>query len=146
MLKFLLSFFEVSGKVVGGMAAIVAVVGFVFPPVGNSIAAFVAWRFGNVGYVYYETDQNRELVGSAGQLYLLKAGDGRYAEIGLGDRLRAESTVNFRSGPSLGSGKIFEIETGECVTVLTRAENPDLVLSGFNGWLHVATSSCGIFR
>lgn len=46
--------FETAAKVVGVIAALLAVVSFLVPPVGELIDIATARRFGATGYVYYK--------------------------------------------------------------------------------------------
>lgn len=139
-----IAFFDRMGKLFGGLVAIIAMIGFTVPPAGDVIAAVTAWRLGYSGYVYYEVTEDREITDS-GQLYLIKPGSGAYEEIGFGDKLRASSAVNFRMKPTTDSPVSLVIGTNECVTVLSKAKNEKLDMDGYNGWLWVTTSPCGIF-
>ena len=86
-----------------------------------------------------------------GGLFLLRNGDRDFDDLGLGDILQAGTAKNFRTtegDPSdvVENPKMFVLNRGECVVVLSRFldSNPFQARSG--GWLKVATTSCGLFR
>lgn len=137
-------------KVMATVVALFALIGFFVPPLGTLINVFTAWRFGAVGYVYYEIGKNRAPTGD-GQFYLLRSNTlGTYKDISMGDKFQAVTPVNFRELPRTDNSPIvFVLDAGDCVTVLAHdhekfpLQDRDAV-SG--GWFKVATTACGLFK
>mgnify|MGYP000241371680 CR=1 FL=1 len=142
---------EKATKAVGVAIAAVAILSFVIPPLGTLVNVITAWRFGAVGYVYYEVakkegvEDGNYLINKYQQLRLLASGGDSYEDISMGDRLQAASEVNFRE-EGTGSGRIiFVLSPRDCVVVL-RANDPYPVTEARSGgWLKVATTACGLF-
>ena len=137
--------FELAAKSVGIVGACRALLGFLVPPIGNVVNLVTAWRFGAVGYVYYEVGPNRTLTDD-GRFYLLRAGDGRYQDISIGDRLQAVDEVHFRVWPTGNSPTIFLLGFRDCVIVLGRDHEVSVTPPHSGGWLKVATTACGLFK
>ena len=152
MKKFLiyaLSFFDVVAKIVGGMAALAAILAIVLPDdLWNPVEAKIAAIYGINGWVYYEIGENRELTNDGG-LYLLKESDkALYADISVGDKLRVGHDVNVRQGPTNEFPPILVLEKGACVIVTEKPRHEKVGLSNAvsGGRLRISTTACGIFR
>ena len=136
---------ETIAKMVGVVAALLAVLSFALPRFGNWVDIATARRFGAIGYVYYEIDKDT-VPTNDGQLFLLRPGSGLFEDIAAGDKLQAASAVNFRERSNNHSRPMFLLGKGDCVIVLAtdRKIPVEHALSG--GWLKVATTACGLFR
>jgi hypothetical protein len=141
-------FLELCSKVLGGLLALFVLQSYLFPRfIWRHVEAWTAERNGLVGYVYYEVKENRGLT-AAGQLFLLSdSKQGLYRDIHKGDRLIANSEVNFHMGPFSTDASMYLLKGGECVIVLEEPKNKisvEKALSG--GYLKVATTACGLFK
>lgn len=138
---------ELLSKIVGGIAALIALCAVFLPStLWKPIESIIAQIYGTNGWVYYEVGENREITGD-GNFYLLKETEtGFYDEIKVGDKLRVSGDVNFRSGPSSRHPRSFVLINGDCV-IVTRPPNneSDVQQAKSGGWLEVATSPCGLF-
>lgn len=158
-IKTFLNIFEKSAAVFRDSIAtailIFAILGLFFKSFDQYIARFVSERYGFIGWVYYEVDNNgdpTEMNGKAeegGALYLLKTGGLKYSDIVAGDKFQAKSAVNFRDKPTAqdGSRTVFVLQTGECVVAIREPMTPvEVTPPKSGGWVRVATSACGLFR
>jgi len=146
-LKQLLEILEVPVKIVSSIVAILAIGAFISPKsIWSPIEALISQKFGISGWVYYEVGDHRSIT-EDGQLYLLKASsEGLYNEIQLGDKLRANSAVNFRQDKGLISNIVFLLNSNDCVIVISRPEDPVTPKQAKSGgWLQVSTTPCGLF-
>ena len=140
---------ETATKAVGVAVAVVAILSFLLPPVGTWI--LTAWRFGAVGYVYYEVGKPEEptdgdRLTEDGQLWLLAAGGDTYEDLSLGDRLQAASAVRFRTEPTKASRVVFLLNRSDCAIVIGKVGAHPVEKAESGGWLRVATTACGLFR
>lgn len=145
MVKIWISRLEAIIKLIGTVAASVAALAFVIPPLGTWVNVLTSARFGAIGHVYYEIGQDHQLTARDGQLYLLRPGRAMFSDLAIGDKLQAASSVNFREDANSASRPLFLLQRGDCVVILgrTREQPVQSALSG--GWLQVATTSCGLF-
>jgi hypothetical protein len=125
--------------------AIIVLVGFLVPPLGRLFNVVTAYRFGAVGYVYYEIGQDRTLT-TDGRFYLPRAGPATFDDLTMGDILQATDEQRLREGPSKQSPEIFELGARDCVIVLKKDHPINVQKAVSGGWLKVATSACGLFR
>lgn len=141
----LMYFRETPIKAVSTLLALVAMVGFVFPYVGNLIRTNVAEWSNLNGYVYYEIGVDDRPT-EAGQLDVLRRGPKYFENILRGDILRAQSEKVFRQGPSVSEPSIFQLNKDDCVVVLKQIRPKEKSGSGVSGgWLKVATIKCNLF-
>jgi hypothetical protein len=144
----IVEFLELCTKVLGGLLALFVLQSYLFPRfIWRHVEAWTAERNGLVGYVYYEVKENRGLTND-GQLFLLSdSKQGLYQDIRKGDRLIANSEVNFHMRPSLKDPLMYILKGGECVIVLEDPSNPVNVKNALSGgYLKVATTACGLFK
>jgi hypothetical protein len=142
---------EAVTKTIGVVVAVVAILSFLLPPVGTWINVLTAWRFGAVGYVYYEVGKPAEATDgdrltADGQLWLLAAGGDTYEDLSLGDRLQAASPVRFRTEPTKASRVVFLLNPSDCAIVIGKVGPHPVEVAESGGWLRVATTACGLFR
>ena len=143
----LYAFLKGCSSVSGGILALFVLQSFLFPRViWQPLQAWAAKRNGLVGYVYYEVDRHRGLTDD-GQLFLLTdSNQALYDDFRVGDRLIANSEVYFHLQPGSDTPKMYTLRGGECVIVLDKPRNRVTVKKALSGgYLHVATTSCGIF-
>jgi hypothetical protein len=142
---------ERAAKLIAALIALIAAAAFFIPPIGTAVAMLTAWRFGVVGYAYYEIGQQRELT-SDGNFHLLKGGSGLFETIAIGDKLQVRSggTVNIRDMP-IGDPQsktliLFKVREGDCVIVFGKGSKVETRNAVSGGWLRVGTTACGLFR
>lgn len=141
---------EQAAKVVAAVVTLTAAAAFVIPPLGTAVAMLTTWRFGVVGYVYYEIGKDRELT-KQGNLHLLKAGDGSFKSIEVGDMLRVGKggVVNVRERYEAREESkpiIFRVLENDCVIVFETTPEISVKEAQSGGWLKVGTTACGLFR
>jgi len=133
-------------KLAAATLGVVALASFVFPPLGNLIETLTAWRFGAVGYVYYEIDAKQEPTKEDGNLYLLASGNRDFSDLHFGSKLQAAmGSKYFRTQPTESAPTMFLLKEGDCVIVLSKSEPTKVVNARSGGWAYVATSGCGLF-
>lgn len=131
-----------------GSAAIVALIvliGFVIPPIGRVANMVSAWRFGAVGYAYYEIGRDRAL-SMDGRFYLPRAGSATYEDLSVGDLLQAADEVVLREAATKTSAALFQINARDCVIILAKDHPTPVTTAMSGGWLRVATTACGLFK
>lgn len=132
-------------KLVAAVLGVVALISFIFPPFGNLIETLTAWRFGAVGYVYYEIDNDLAPT-TDGNLYLLADGGREFTDLRFGNKLQATmGRKYFRTEPKLLAPIIFMLKEGDCVLVLATEKPTPVTTAKSGGWAKVATSGCGLF-
>ena len=128
------------------VAALLAIAGFLIPPLGTLVNLITAWRFGATGYVYYEIGPNRTTTADS-RWYLPRAGSGTYADLAVGDKLQEEDDQFLREHPAKDASPfIFVLRKADCVIVLHKDHEVTVQKAVSGGWLKVATSACGLFR
>ena len=135
-------------SILGGLLALFILQSYLFPRViWQPLQAWVAKRNGLVGYVYYEVGESRGLTTSHSQLFLLTdSQEALYEEIKTGDRLIVKDALYFHLNPSRESPVMYTLGKGQCVIVIDAPKNKVKVKQALSGgYLHVATTSCGIF-
>ena len=141
--------FEVLSKIVGGVAALIAVLAIILPDfIWNPVEAKIASIYGINGWVYYEVGKNRALTNDGGLFLLNDSAKALYTEIRIGDKLRVGHDVNVRQGSTNSDPVILVLEKGVCliVTETPKHEKKNLVYAISGGRLKITTTSCGIFR
>ena len=137
--------FEVLSKIVGGVAALIAVLAIILPDfIWNPVEAKIASIYGINGWVYYEVGENRELTNDGGLFLLNDSAKALYPDIRTGDKLRLGHDVNVRKGPTNEHPVILVLEKGVCliVTETPKYEKKDLVNAVSGGRLKITTTSC----
>ena len=144
-----ISFLDSWAKIGSGLIVILALAGLSLPnSLWSKIEAIIASKQGITGFVYYEVGKNRGLTND-GQLFLLSDSiNAFYQDIKKGDKLIANSEVRLRIKPNKEYPRVFELQKRDCVIVIEDPANEvhDLKDAVSGGWLHIATTACGIFK
>ena len=136
-------------KSIAGILALIALATLCLPALEKAVSTFIAWRFGAVGYVYYEIGEDRKGaldVTGDGNLRLLSADRYLFDDIKWGDKLQSSDAALFRIGPSRTERSIFVLEKPNCVVVFSKSKEIDVTDAITGGWLYVGTTSCGLFN
>ncbi|MGC1495585.1 MAG: hypothetical protein WA790_07240 [Sulfitobacter sp.] len=134
-----------TARVSGGVLAVVAIISLFIPLFEKTVTAFIAWRFGALGHVYYEIDAENEVT-THGQLRLLASNRFLFDDIKWGDKLQSATDVNFRDAPTKRSRTRFILSNPNCVIVLKVGEPYPVEKAKSGGWLYVGTTACGLFN
>jgi len=149
ILSKLVGFLDITAKIVGGIAALIAIAALLLPKfIWNPFEAKISSLYGINGWVYYEIGIDRKLTEDGG-LYLLKNSEkALYEDIVVGDKLRVGHDVNLRQGPTKEFPVFLALERGVCVIVTNPPSHAQKGLKDAisGGRLKVTTTSCGIFR
>lgn len=140
-------YLDLPARIVGGVAALLTIASFT--DIGQRVIAAETGRiFGQVGFVYYEVDSDGAPT-KFGELSLLKSTPSTVDHIEYGNKLRAQSTKNMWTAPSIDKAQsrvIFRIDGGKCVVVLAPVNDKRFKDDKKADWFKVATSSCGLFN
>lgn len=143
------------------VAAVVLALSVIVPPFGKFLNLVSASRFGANGIIKYELgtdDKNNRVPTSQGQLRLLRNGPREFANIRRGDIVQAMSEIRFhesndcvRTQKCAAAPIVFDLQKGDCAIVLGKAyvddgKDTESAKGRKGGWLHVATTACGLFK
>ncbi|MCF7779375.1 hypothetical protein GLP59_17350 [Sulfitobacter sp. M220] len=145
----LVNLLDILAKSVAGILATIAFATLCLPVFEKATSTFIAWRFGAVGYVYYEIGEDRKGaldVTGDGNLRLLSADRYLFEDIRWGDKLQSSDAASFRTGPSRSERSMFVLENPNCIIVFSRSTKIDVTDAVTGGWLYVGTTSCGLFN
>ena len=154
--SYIISIVSIADSIAKTAAGIVVIVGIVSLIIPGSLLgvfeAYIASNRGLQGYIYYEIGKSNEEA-KDGKLLLL----GRDIEelqdltsvenIGYGDKFMVQKgKQRLRESSTKNSVRLYSLHRGECVIVIGDKVLVETQNAVSGGWLHVATTSCGIFK